>query len=84
MPELKFIAARGQLGVMRAGHPSVWFDCPAVDAFEAAQYVCRKHGAKMESFDGLMGISAETEKTGALTPANPSATTTRGRCRPTS
>ena len=62
MPELKFIAARGQLGVMRAGYPSVWFDCPAADAFETAQYICREHGAKMGSFEGLMGISVDTEK----------------------
>jgi len=65
MPELKFIAARGQLGVMRAGYPSVWFDCPAADAFETAQYICRKHNAKMIEFAGLMGyvpVSADTEK----------------------
>jgi len=62
MPELKFIAARGQLGVVREGYPSVWFDCPVVDAFETAQYICRKHGAKMGSFDGLMGSSVDTEK----------------------
>lgn len=55
MPELRFMAARGQLGVMRDGYPSVWFDCPASEAFATAQYICYIYGAKMLDFAGLLG-----------------------------
>lgn len=54
-PELRFIAARGQLGVMRDGYPSVWFDCPASEAFATAQYICHKYNAKMIDFAGVLG-----------------------------
>lgn len=72
MPELRFLAVRGQLGVMREGYPSVWFDCPAEDAFETAQYICRKYDAKMIEFSGAFGYvpaSVETEKAPAATRA---------------
>ena len=71
MPELRFMAVRGQLGVIREGYPSVWFDCPAVDAFETAQYICRKHDAKMVEFTGAFGyipVSVK-EKAGTAIPA---------------
>jgi len=64
-PELRFISARGQLGVMREGYPSVWFDCPASKAFATAQYICHEYDAKMIDFAGVLGYippSMDTEK----------------------
>jgi hypothetical protein len=50
---------------MRDGYPSVWFDCPAADAFATAQYICYKYNAKMIDFAGVLGyapVSLDTEK----------------------